>query len=61
VPKLFNNSEKHLYKIKAQNNVTDVLFPIAIVICAVFILLGLGIYQRLNVDTEIRLNNEKDE
>ncbi|HIG65284.1 MAG TPA: hypothetical protein EYQ43_06975 [Methyloprofundus sp.] len=42
-------------------NVTDVLFPIAIVICAVFVLLGLGIYRRLSVGTEIRLNNEKDE
>ena len=42
------------------SNISGVLYPIAIVICAVFVLLAMGIFQRLSVETEIRLQNEKD-
>ena len=43
------------------SNMTEVLYPIAIVICAILVLVALGFYQRFSVETEIKLLKVKDQ
>lgn len=42
------------------NNMSGVMFPIAIVICAIVVLIGLGVFQRLSVGTECLLSKQKE-
>ena len=41
-------------------DITGVMFPIAIVICALLVLMGLGVYQRLSVRSEEILLKKKN-
>ena len=43
------------------SNMTEVVYPIAIVICAILVLVALGFYQRFSVETEIKLLKVKDQ
>ncbi len=44
----------------SNRNMNGVLYPISIVMCSIFVLIGLGIYQRLSVKTEYKLQKVKE-